>query len=588
MNTELATGARKGVTAQPGGNSAPYTDASEIRVFVSSTFRDMQAEREHLVKHIFPEIRARCRERGLAFTEIDLRWGITEEEARRGDVVRICLDEIDRCRPFFIGILGDRYGWIPDLSDPDRLRELEERMPGATDAIKRGPSLLELEIRYGALGVSNAASYAHFYFHRPSKSGSGANPSADEQDRLGALKDEIRASGLPVREDISGKEALGRAIADDLMRMIDELRPASAERSILEIERAAHEAFASTRRHSYFPNARNVRRIDEHVEDDGPPLIVLGDSGAGKTSLLAHWTQRYREANPGSFCVTHYVGATETAGDIEIVTRVMAEIKERYALAEELPAQPDEVLSDFPQWLGRVQGERLVLAIDALDQLEGGARALRWLPAYVPPNVRLIVSTLKGPVLETLREREWEELTVQPLDADAREAVIESYLGTYRKQLTSKQLRRIAEDNQCSNPLFLRTLLEELRVFGRFEQLDARIAHLLAAIDLDDLFQRVLERIETDYGADLVRTALLDIWASRRGLSESELLDVSGVARMRLSPLLQSLEHHLMRRGGQLNFFHRFVRQAVDHRYTRGSTHGESIDIAKVHERLAD
>jgi len=34
-----------------------------VRVFIASTFRDMQAERDSLVKHIFPEPRRRCRAR---------------------------------------------------------------------------------------------------------------------------------------------------------------------------------------------------------------------------------------------------------------------------------------------------------------------------------------------------------------------------------------------------------------------------------------------------------------------------------------------------------------------------------------------
>ena len=52
------------------------SSSNELRVFISSTFRDMQEEREHLVKKIFPEIRALCRERGITFTDVDLRWGL--------------------------------------------------------------------------------------------------------------------------------------------------------------------------------------------------------------------------------------------------------------------------------------------------------------------------------------------------------------------------------------------------------------------------------------------------------------------------------------------------------------------------------
>jgi nephrocystin-3 len=89
-----------------------------VRVFVSSTFRDMQRERDHLVKYIFPELKRRCRERQVELVEVDLRWGVTEEQAERGEILPVCLEEIDRCRPYFIGLLGERYGWVPDKSIP--------------------------------------------------------------------------------------------------------------------------------------------------------------------------------------------------------------------------------------------------------------------------------------------------------------------------------------------------------------------------------------------------------------------------------------------------------------------------------------
>ena len=36
---------------------------------------------------------------------------MTTEERSNGDVVKLCLNEIDSCVPFFIGMLGSRYGW---------------------------------------------------------------------------------------------------------------------------------------------------------------------------------------------------------------------------------------------------------------------------------------------------------------------------------------------------------------------------------------------------------------------------------------------------------------------------------------------
>ena len=52
-----------------------------VRVFISSTFRDMQAERDHLVTVVFPELRERVEALGLEFYDVDLRWGVPAKDA---------------------------------------------------------------------------------------------------------------------------------------------------------------------------------------------------------------------------------------------------------------------------------------------------------------------------------------------------------------------------------------------------------------------------------------------------------------------------------------------------------------------------
>ena len=96
---------------KPGGPAAPHT--REIRVFLSSTFHDFMQERDLLVKQLFPSLRRRAQKRGVELVDVDLRWDITKEESQQGKVIGICLAEIERCRPYFIGMLGERYGWTP-------------------------------------------------------------------------------------------------------------------------------------------------------------------------------------------------------------------------------------------------------------------------------------------------------------------------------------------------------------------------------------------------------------------------------------------------------------------------------------------
>ncbi|MGD8238788.1 MAG: DUF4062 domain-containing protein [Armatimonadota bacterium] len=95
-------------------NSGPQT----FRVFVSSTFSDLKAERDALQRHVFPRLRELCVAHGARFQAIDLRWGISEQASLDQQTMPVCLREIARCqhatpRPNFILLLGDRYGWRP-------------------------------------------------------------------------------------------------------------------------------------------------------------------------------------------------------------------------------------------------------------------------------------------------------------------------------------------------------------------------------------------------------------------------------------------------------------------------------------------
>jgi len=87
-------------------------DRPVIRVFISSTFRDMHAERDAINRLVFPELRRRCLLRGAEFIGVDMRWGITEDEIQREGTLAICLHEIERSRPFFVCLLAERFGSV--------------------------------------------------------------------------------------------------------------------------------------------------------------------------------------------------------------------------------------------------------------------------------------------------------------------------------------------------------------------------------------------------------------------------------------------------------------------------------------------
>lgn len=105
----------------PHSSMAPALTWKSRPIFISSTFKDMNAERDYLRVHGFPVLEERLRLRCHYLDIIDLRQGVetgdTSDQAEREmRVPKVCLDEINRSKPFLVAILGDGYGWIPPAS----------------------------------------------------------------------------------------------------------------------------------------------------------------------------------------------------------------------------------------------------------------------------------------------------------------------------------------------------------------------------------------------------------------------------------------------------------------------------------------
>ncbi|MDP4198915.1 MAG: DUF4062 domain-containing protein [Bacteroidota bacterium] len=543
------------------------SQSSELRVFISSTFQDLQEEREHLVKKVFPEVRSRCRERGVTFTEVDLRWGVTEEDVTSGRVIRTCLEEIDRTRPYFIGITGDRYGFVPQAGDIKADPELLERFPWIEQALAEGASLTDLEFRYGALNrLVNESEHDQciFYFRQRLW---GRDAASVDRMKLISLERRVREKGFRMHP-YQDATTLGDLVRTELLAILERDFADSKPPTPLEAERLKHEAFASSRRHAYLPNPEYVDRLDRFAASDEVPLVIYAESGAGKSSLVAHWAASYRERQPSTAVIEHYIGIGAGATDhYGVMRHIMEEIKTRYDRTEEIPGTPEEIERQFANWLGFTLQNPVVIIIDGVNQLSGVAAKLEWVPKFWPNNIRFIITAATEETLNDLKQRNWQEMRVRLLEAEERKAIIVQFLREYGKALASHEIDRIANDPKCAHPLFLRTLLEELRIFGSHFELSDRVTRCLSTAGTDELFQIVLERMEGDFSPQQVRDVMSLIWAARTGLAEGELVDVTGIGRLDISMITMSLDYHLLRRDGLLTFFHDFLRRAVEARY---------------------
>jgi tetratricopeptide (TPR) repeat protein len=547
-----------------------------IRVFISSTFRDFKKERNYLVKNIFPQLRKLCEERGLTWGEVDLRWGITDEQKAEGKVLRICLAEIYNCRPYFIGILGERYGYIPEKNS-DFLINKEKWLEDF-----KGRSVTELEIIHGVLKNPPMEGHAYFYFRDPNavnffpikEKSIYLEESEKRRELLSNLKVRIQKSGVPIRY-FETPEQLGEAVLKDIGIIIGQ---SSGPQLPSDRETSEHEAFAVSRFSSYCPRKEHYDRLWDHINgDDNKPFVILGESGSGKSALLANFYHNYKQKHED--VIIHFIGSTRRSADwTHMLRRIMAILIRKFDIDKEIPAEPSELGVAFANLLLSVSTrKRMVIILDALNQLDdkNSAPDLVWLPPEIPSRIRLIVSTLPGRSLDALKKRHCSTLRLQPLYERERKEILGLYLRQYGKALHPTQARNIVHSGMTKNPLYLRVVLEELRVDAEHETLNHQIEFYLCSRTLDELYAKVLKRCERDYSkdkSDLVRDSLSLIWASRIGISESQLMDLLGernepLPRAHWSPFYLAMENSFSRHSGTINFFHDYLRRSVEKRY---------------------
>jgi len=572
-----------------------------VRVFVSSTFRDMIEDRNELMSQVWPPLQKLCRARSVEFVEVDLRWGITVEQSERKETLRYCLAEIKRCRPYFIGLLGERYGWVPE-ADAYSQAVLDEESWLWNEVAKR--SVTELEIMHGVLNDPDMARRAFFYFRDPEYAkahGKDFLPENDQdKDHQIALREQVksvcREKNIPLHEDYADPKVLSELVLSDLTAAIKAEFPPDQVPDVWAREDRDHEAYARSRRTEFYVGRDEYfKSLDDYTRSgaEGMGMTVLGESGGGKSALLANWADKWKKKNPDDFVFQHYIGSSPiSASHLFLMRRLMVSILrfcENDAASlrfeeERIPAKADEIAKVFPEYLDRLalkakeKGVRAVIMLDALNQLEDRERGrlLSWLPYRMPPDVRLVVSTLPGDTLNALSPRGWLPLNVEPLTPEERKELIARHLSHFSKALSVERAENIAGASASSNPLFIKTLLDDLRATGAHERLDAQIVDYLKSPDIPSLFGKILSRYEGEYERErpgLVRDALSFIWAARRGLTEPELLQVlkpegkKALPAAFWSPLRCALLDGLVDHDGVLAFSHQHLRDAVKERY---------------------
>jgi tetratricopeptide (TPR) repeat protein len=616
-------------------------------VFISSTFADMQAERDYLRTHVFPELEERLRRRRVFLEWVDLRVGIAtgsepDRAKRKLQALKVCFAEVKRCRPFLIGLIGDRYGSIMPL---ERVEEAARDEGFTGDVI--GRSVTDLEIEIGVLSDPDQCTRSLFYFRQPlpyremPTQVAALYSDAEHDERCAALKARIKAklpehihsySAVWDREHqrVIGLEAFGRMVADDLWSAFEAeigTGPSSeAEIPWQQAERGALADFVDDRARDFI-GRRDILHslIGLATANDGQAwaACVTGKPGSGKSALFGALYRFLHERDV--FLLAHAAGASVNAPSVDSMLRrwigeIAGALRTDPGLADN--ADPDTVDAAFARLLGQMaQRRRVVVLIDALDQFEATTRArfVTWLPRLWPGNARLVATATPDEASKALADRPgMETLVLPPLDAaeardiiggtsdGIRKGICGRYHRTFEPEVIDALLAKRGPDGPASaNPLWLVLAVEELNLldaddFARVHlvytgksRLRALMLDIVAGLpaDIPGLYAHTFDRAKELFGAPLVRGFLGLIAVSRGGWRESDfralLPRASGENwdELKFAQVRRFFRGQIRRRGAlaQWDFNHAQMRLAV-----RGWLAAQGVSEQGLHTLIAD
>lgn len=558
--------------------NSDITASREVRVFLSSTFADMQAERDYLVKKIFPAVRNAFRRRNVDLTVLDLRWGITEEESKSGKVIEICMDEISRTRPFFIGLIGGRYGWVPTAAESNFDERLYNRFPHVREGLAQGKSITEMEMLYGVLDYPEQT-YSHFFI-RPLRSvpkkylDPKGSESAEKREKLKERVRKAAVEGKCTVSDYSSFKQLGKMVTEALMTTLDTLYPAEEEMSRMDLIMSNHDAAVARLRKIYVPRTTSVN--ESLIDDDEKVIILEAPAGAGKSTFVANYWRKGLTTSPK--CKQYIAVHTMIGNEInsaEMCRRALVyELCRNFSELETPDLNiPDEQKVNVAPILKKLSEEynvRLLWILDGVDKLRNKTdRNLLWLNDILDEERKVLLLGSDEEQFDdfTSGRDDYSHNDLVPLSESQKMSLTAAYLRNFAKGLTVSQRAAIANDRKLGNPGVLRIFLNELLQYGVYEQLDDFMAGYLDAPDMESFLNVVLKRVEGDFGDKTVSDFLNILRLSFYGMREEDLVDFLKLKPVEWAALFNALEEFVEVSGGRMRLKPGIFRDASVKRY---------------------
>lgn len=386
-----------------------------ITIFVSSTFTDMEAERDYLNNIIANKLEHYFERKRISLKFIDLRWGVHTDkdeakELREASVLKVCLDEIRRSRPFFIALLGGRYGWVPPH---DRFLRILDNMDEEDRYLLRdgeGASVTALEILFGALGKQSLLKRSLFYF-RDDASYNGMSPEEKAKyidlthsDRQSALKQKIRqeceANGLSdniqtyhlqwEQGKFTGLDEWGNKLEAHLRHEIESEIAETQEttpQNWYEMEKLQHDIFVHKKTELFIGQKEILNTLLDFTTHETGVKILTGWACQGRSAIICQLYRTLTEQHdPNRVVLLHCAGISQhsryTSRMFRRWSRLLCKALDKpFSDPEENSQQARTLFLDLVHEATQ-KGKKIVLLIDSSEEFypSDDASNYSWLP----------------------------------------------------------------------------------------------------------------------------------------------------------------------------------------------------------------
>jgi NACHT domain- and WD repeat-containing protein len=318
-------------------------------------------------------------------------------------------------------------------------------------------------------------------------------------------------------------------LCDDVYESLAAIILEECERLEAVDEEKAIRDFAEDRSRHFVGRADTLAEIESYLRDGADqPLVLWGESGTGKSAVMARVMLTLDRVQPSAEVVCRFIGATSGSADVRaLLDNVSRKIDRTYDVQiEDAGTSYEDLIKHFPTRLAAATPDKpLVVMLDALDQLSdaNNARSLAWLPAGVPANCRVIVSTTPGECKTALERKLAEErlLQLKEMSKDEGEELLGLWLADAERTLQpGQQTAVIGRFLGCAIPLYLKLAFEEARRWHSYDPARDLAPDVTGLIT--DLYERL--GLPQNHGELLVERSLGYLAAARFGLSEEELL----------------------------------------------------------------